>query len=117
MAAYGVAFIPIGVLSPYFAVYLVIGKYAPFVRHEQAEKVIFLCRKAYFAAVAVYFPVARINLQPRKRNHRFIPQPQMFNPRMAFQNLHNLIKCGDILLLKFYYHYTSDAATFFPLAF
>lgn len=116
MAADSVAFISIGILSPYLLIYLVICKDTPFIRHKQAEKVIFLCRKTYLAAAAVYLSPVRIDFQSWKRNHRLIRQPQIFKSRMAFQNLHDLIKCGDILLLKFNYHYTPDAITFFPPA-
>ena len=62
MAAYGIAFITIGILSPDLLIYLVIGKDTPFVRNKKTEKVIFLCCKAYLTAVAVYLPAPEILL-------------------------------------------------------
>ena len=77
MAAYGVAFIPTGILSPYFAVNLAISKDTSSVCHKQAEDIVFFRGKADFSAVTVYFPPIQVNFQSRKRNHRLIPQPQI----------------------------------------
>lgn len=61
MAGYRIVRISESLLSPYLPIYLVIGKDTPLICHEQAEKIIFLCRQANLQLITIYLSVSRIN--------------------------------------------------------
>ena len=61
MAGYGIVRVSESLLSPYFPIYLVIGKNASLICHKQAEKIIFLCCQINLQLITIYLSVKRIN--------------------------------------------------------
>ena len=73
-------------IAPHVLIYLPISENLSSVHHQKIEKVIFLCRQAGLLAPTVYFPAARVDLQPQHLQYRIVIHLHIFKIRVTFQD-------------------------------